>query len=491
MISKHNRFEWRTVSRNLFLGIAIFMLGACAQGMRAPQVRTSENAYKPAKPSSWTLPNGLTVFFRQDSELPIVQAALFLKGGGLWEDSAEIGSISAMGDQLRQGGTGILSPDELDRSLEELAASISSAFAAENGKVAFSCLSADVDTVFPIFASVALAPRFDAERLNLFKGQALESLRRRSEDAATVADIAFAQLLFGESALGRVAVASDIQRLSREMLIRNHARFVRPNGAVLAITGDISEARVRVLVEEYFASWRPKVDELPQLELPKTVATPGIYFIELPFSQSTILMGHLGVPRLTPDYPSIDAFNDIFGLGGFGSRLMSRVRTELGLAYGIYGMISPGFPIGRNFISLQTKSESTAQALTEAVGVLTQMQAESVEKTALAESQRSLASAFIFKFDSTEKIVQRQALFELLGYPADYDSTYVDKINALTPIDVQTVAQRRWDLSKFVIVVVGDNSAYTQVEAMVKDSSSPLSGKSLRKLHFDQKLILP
>jgi zinc protease len=202
-------------------------------------------------------------------------------------------------------------------------------------------------------------------------------------------------------------------------------------------------------------------------------------------------MGHLGVPRLTPDYPSIDAFNDIFGLGGFGSRLMSRVRTELGLAYGIYGMISPGFPIGRNFISLQTKSESTAQALTEAVGVLTQMQAESVEKTALAESQRSLASAFIFKFDSTEKIVQRQALFELLGYPADYDSTYVDKINALTPIDVQTVAQRRWDLSKFVIVVVGDNSAYTQVEAMVKDSSSPLSGKSLRKLHFDQKLILP
>lgn len=483
--------EWRKVSRIVFFGFSLILLGACAQGMRAPQVRSSENAYKPAKPSSWTLPNGLTVFFRQDSELPIVQAALFLKGGGLWEESTETGAVSAMGDQLRQGGTGSYSPDELDRKLEELAATISSAFAAENGKVAFSCLSADVDTVFPIFASVALAPRFDAERLNLFKGQALEALRRRSEDAETVADIAFAQLLFGESALGRVAVTSDIQRLSREVLMRNHARFVRPDGAVLAITGDISEARVRVLVEEYFASWRPRVEELPQLEQPKTAAAPGIYFIELPFSQSTILMGHLGVPRLTTDYPSIDAFNDIFGLGGFGSRLMSRVRTELGLAYEIYGMISPGFPVGKNFVSLQTKSESTAQALTEAVGVLSKMQSEQVERTVLAESQRSLASAFIFKFDSTEKIVQRQALFQLLGYPADYDLTYVDKINALTPLDVQTVAQRRWDLSKFVIVVVGDNSAYTQVEALVKNAASPLSGKSLRKLQFDQKLILP
>jgi zinc protease len=470
--------------------VAVVFTGGCVPTLKAPRDAQVQERYKPTRPSSWTLPNGLTVFFRQDSELPIVQSALLLKGGALWEDAEDVGSTAAMGDQMRQGGAGPLTPDELDRALEAYAASISSAFGAENGKVSMSCLSTDLDQIFPLFAGVVLQPRFDSDRLNLFKGQSLEALRRRIEDGETVADLSFAQLVFANSALGRVPVASQIQKLNRELLQKYHKHFVRPDGAVLAITGDITESRARVLVEEYFSKWLPRGTPLPEPERPQTLSQPGIYFVELPFSQSTIQMGQLGVPRLSPDYVAIDVFNEIFGTGGFGSRLMSRVRTELGLAYGVYGFVAPGFPIGRNIISLQTKSESTGQALVESLSELRRMQTEAVTYAELSESKRTISNAFVFKFDSTEKLVQRHALFELLGYPSSYDQTYIEKLELLTAADIQEVARRRWDINSFVIVVVGNNSAYTQLEQLTKSGTGPLAGKPLRKLRFDQKLII-
>jgi hypothetical protein len=41
-----------------------------------------------------------------------------------------------------------------------------------------------------------------------------------------------------------------------------------------------------------------------------------------------------------------------------------------------------------------------------------------------------------------------------------------------------------------LLVVVGNNSAYTQLEQLTKSGTGPLAGKPLRKLRFDQKLII-
>jgi zinc protease len=389
-----------------------------------------------------------------------------LRAGALWADGYAVGTTSAMGDGMRMGGAGDLSADALDKELDKLAAGISSSFSAEFGGVTFSCLSGDVDRVFELFSDVALRPRFDSERLALWKGQSLEGIRRRVEDPSTVASIAFTKLAYGETPYGRVSTSKDITSIKRSDMIELHQRFVRPDGAMLVVTGDIDRAKVEALATKYFGSWKPRGSVMPPPPEVKDDPTPGIYFITLPFQQASVKLGHLGVPRFTPDYPDIDVFNEIFGSSGFGSRLMKRVRTELGLTYGVSG------------------------AIDESIEVLEQLQQKDPTSEELSERKAAIANSYIFNFSSADEIAGRVARQELLHYPADYDQTYLPKIESVTARAVSEVARNRWNPSKLLIVIVGNEQALANLEAERAKTDSPLRNLPLSKPRFNETVVM-
>ncbi len=459
---------------------------APAQTTRADEVAD----FRPIQPERWTLPNGLEVIFLKDTELPLVKGRLFLRAGALWADGYPIGTTSAMGDGMRMGGAGELSADSLDKELDKLAAEIASSFSAEFGGVTFSCLSMDVDRVFGLFADVALRPRFDTERLALWKGQSLEAIRRRVEDPSTVASIAFTQLAYGDTPYGRVSSSKDIASIRRSDMIELHERFVRPDGAMLVVTGNIDRQRVEELATKYFGVWKPRGAAMSAPPEIKDDPTPGIYFITLPFQQASVKLGHLGVPRFTPDYPQIDVFNEIFGASGFGSRLMKRVRTELGLTYGVSGAIVPGVVKGTNYVFLQTKATSVGAAIDESIKVLEQLQAKEPASEELLERKAAIANSYIFNFSSADEIAGRVARQQLLKYPADYDQSYLPKIESVTPEQVSAIAQNRWNTSKLLVVIVGNEQAYANLETERAKPGSPLAKLPLSKLRFSETLAM-
>ncbi len=487
----------RLLQRIFHVGLALVTTVSvgCApmRGHVAPAERTRAEEvadFKPVQPERWTLANGLQVVFLRDAELPVVKGRLFVRAGALWADGYSVGTTSAMGDGMRMGGAGTLSADALDKELDKLAAGIGSSFSAEFGGVTFSCLSGDVDRVFELFSDVALRPRFDSDRLALWKGQSLEGIRRRVEDPSTVASIAFTQIAYGETPYGRVSSSKDITSIKRSDMIELHQRFVRPDGAMLVVTGDIDRAKVEALATKYFGSWKARGSAMPPPPEIKDEPTPGIYFITLPFQQASVKLGHLGVPRFTPDYPDIDVFNEIFGSSGFGSRLMKRVRTELGLTYGVSGAIVPGLVKGTNYVFLQTKANSVGAAIDESIKVLEQLQEKDPGNEELSERKAAIANSYIFNFSSADEIAGRVARQELLHYPADYDQTYLPKIESVTARAVSEVARNRWNPSKLLIVIVGNEQALANLEAERAKTDSPLRNLPLSKLRFNETVVM-
>jgi zinc protease len=474
---------------------ALLISGVLCSGC---SLRSVENAFQPPsgvqevsrfvppEPVRWSLPNGLQVIFLEDNELPLVRGKLLIRGGSLWASQYPLGTTSAMGDGMRSGGAGSFSADALDKELEKLAAGVSSSFSAEYGGVSFSCLSSDVDRVFSIFSDVVLRPRFESDRIALWKGQSLEGIRRRVEDPSTVASLAFLQLVYGDSAYGRVSRSRDISSIARAHLVDLHRYLVRPDGAYLVVTGKISKAKVEELAKQYLGEWTARGEPLPPAPPIPQEPKPGIYFVTLPFAQASVKFGQLGVPRFTPDYPAIDVFNEVFGSGGFGSRLMKRVRTELGLSYGVYGGVAPGRVRGTNYVFVQTKAESTGAAIDESIAVLEELQRHAPTSDDLAEKKSAITNSYIFNFNSKDEVASRLASHELLDYPADYDKTYLGKINAVQPADVAAVAASRWDPKKLVIVIVGNEQALAALEQERKKPESRLGAFDLHKLSFDE-----
>lgn len=481
------------LARTTIVALNLLLLVGCSSApqMIGPAVVTHADEvaqFKPVQPERWMMPNGMTVVYLRDSELPLVQGQLMIRGGSLWAERYPLGTTSAMGDTMRTGGAGALSADALDRELEKLAAGVSSSFSSEFGSVSFSCLTSDLDRVFEIFADVALRPRFENERLSLWKGQSLEAIRRRVEDPGTVASIAFTQLVYGDSPYGRVSRSRDIASISRSHVESLHRELVRPDGAILVVTGGIERERVKELVDQYFGDWAARGHRLPPAPPVNYEPKPGIYFVTLPFAQASVKAGHLGVPRLTPDYPAIDLFNEVFGSGGFGSRLMKRVRTELGLSYGVYGGIAPAVVKGTNYIFLQTKAESTGSALVESIGVLEKLQREAPGERELNEKRAAIENSYVFNFASVSDIAGRLARQELLGYPTDYDATYLSKVAQVTPNDISKVVAERWQPDKMVAVVVGNEAAYAALEREHVKPDGRLGALPLHKVQFDEAL---
>jgi zinc protease len=485
----------RSHNRASFVFVVLLALAGCGapKGVIAPPPITREDevaSFKPLQPERWVLPNGLTVFFMKDEELPLVRGRLFMRGGSLWAPAKPVGVVGAMGDLMRLGGAGDLSADALDRELEKLAAGIGSSFGAESGGTNFACLASDFERVFKIFADVTLRPRFENEKISLWKGQALEGIRRRKDDPQTVASIAFMTLMYGDTPYGRIVDDEDVLSMNRQQFLGLHREFVRPDEAILVITGRVEKDIVAKFVETHFGSWTPRGSKLPPPPPVGADPKPGIYFIGMPFSQASVQMGQLGVARLTPDYPAIEVFNEIFGSSGFGSRLMNRVRTELGLSYGVHGGISPGVVKGVNYVFLQTKVASVVPAIEESLAVLRTLQEQHAPMSEIEEKQAAIAKSFVFNFDSVDDVAVRRAKLELLKYPLDYDETYLSKIKAVDPEKVRTVAQERWDPSKFVVVVVGDESAYSILEKATQEKESPLHRLEVKKLRFDRSLVM-
>ena len=439
---------------------------------------------------TWNLPNGLKIIFREDRELPLVAGALYIRGGSLWSEEENSATVSAMGELLRKGGAGHFSADNLDRELEKLSAFIGSSFGQEFGRLSFSCLASDLERVFDLFGDVLLRPRFEQPRITLWKGQAVEAVKRRVDDPDAIAAVAFTQLLYQDSPYGRIMIEPDIIRVSRAALLQAHANMVHPDGSILAVSGKTEAETLRALVSRVLGGWKRRLEPLGPPPPVTQSAQPGIYFIRQPLAQATVYAGHLGVSRLTADYPAIDAFNSIFGSGGFGSRLMRKVRTEAGLAYSIFGSVNPGLVQGKNLIYFQTKAPAIAQALDQALAELEEMQHTPPSEVEMDETKRSIQNSFVFNFDSAEKIVARQAQFELLGYPPDFDQTYLNKVLALTSRDIEQVAAKRWNLANFIVVVVGNEIAYDSLKRMVQTPDSRMYGFRLREMRFEQKLIL-
>ena len=443
------------LARILF--ISLLGLTSCSGVANRPEeISLPELKFEIPNPEIWSLENGLTVMFLRDEELPLIQGSLYFPGGSYFEPADSVGLASATGSLMREGGTAKFTPDELDQTLDDLGASIESSFGGEFGSLGFSCLSENFDEIFAIFAEILQKPRFEHSRLELWKQLGKQAILRRRDNPETMALMTFNALVYGqESPYAREPSISSIEKITRKSLYAFHQRFVRPDQAILAISGSIPGKHLKKKITSLLGNWKKGNKTLPPAPDAKAQPEAGIYLITRDFDQSTIAVGHSGPPRFTPDMYQMAVFNRIFGLSGFNSTLFSEVRTKRGLAYSVYGGLFPGLSKGSFRIDLGTKNENAWEAIRTVTDISRQATESLPEATKLKEAKESAKQSFVFKFSSPEAVVDRSAILELLDYPKDYDERYLKEVSATSAEDVKKLAARWINPENLIIVIVG------------------------------------
>ncbi len=412
----------------------------------------------------FTLPNGMKVFLLEDHELPLVHGAIRIRTGNLFDPPDKIGLAAMTGMVLRTGGTHAKTGEQLNRELEDIAASVESSIGETLGSVSFSCLKENTGEVLAAFHDVLTQPEFRQDKLDLAETEMNGGIARRNDEPHGIVEREFADIVYGKNTpYGWDEEYDTIERVSRADLIDFYRRYFFPANTMLAVWGDFSAPEMKASLEKLFADWT--VEQPPVPAFPPVAAKPaaGTYLAsKSDVTQTFFSMGHLGGVLKDKDYPALEIMADILG-GGFQSRLVRRVRTEMGNAYEIEADWGANYDHPGLFsIAGSTKSVSTVETLAAILQEVERMRSAEVSEAELKTAKDTALNSLVFAFDTKAKTLGRILNYEYYGYPQDFIERYRRAIEAVTCADVLRVAKEYLAPADFTIVAVGNPEQFGQ-----------------------------
>lgn len=294
--------------------------------------------FTPLEAQTAQLPCGIPVILHPNHDLPILDLTIQFRMGSRYLPAEEHTACGLLSSMWRSGGTQQLSPDELDAVLTGLDVSIHTFVGHRSGGVNVSLATEDLRQALPLWRDVVVAPGFDEDRLARAKANRLKRLQDINNDPGAIAEQRFFRLLMGpEYPTSRFETRDDIEAVGATHLNALHQRFVRPENALIGVSGDFDPDDMLALLEQLFADWPARGSFIEPVAEPWIPASqPGVYLLRGDYAQSQVRIGRI-IPDLTdrsPDYPAALILS--FGLGY--ERVFYRVRNE-GLSYGAAVML--------------------------------------------------------------------------------------------------------------------------------------------------------
>ncbi|HTU01744.1 MAG TPA: pitrilysin family protein [Candidatus Sulfotelmatobacter sp.] len=405
------------------------------------------------------LSNGLVVYLAFDPAAPIVSLTATFRAGTLYRGASLPGTPEVMAQLLRLGGTSTLPSTRLADALETLGVEAASGTSAEALTLNLRALPEHADAALALLADMVRHPAFQPNSLSATRSRLLAGLRRLPETPADLLTRELARLLYpsGHPA-GQAYTAADLTALRREDLLTYYRQTVRPDNMWLSVVGNLSTATLTGRIEQLFGNWA--AGEPLALTLAPAAPyrpSPGVYFLAREVSQATIVLGHPGVSRTSPDRAAIEVMNAILGGNGFATRLAARLRTRDGLTYGVSSAFLSTTPtLGLFRILFRTRSTAVPQAITATLQEMRRLQDSLVSADELAIAKDTLVNTFPFRFASRAAGVANLLSLEVTGERSDYYETVLPGYEVVSREEVRRVAQQYLHPDTATILVLGD-----------------------------------
>lgn len=404
---------------------------------------------------------GVPVLFLEDRTLPLVDVYLRAQGGYANFDRAYYAPATALSSLLRSGGTRRLPPDSVDELLDFYALQTTFGGGGDGTFSHLNTLSENLDEGLRLWGEMLREPRFDSARIEVWRGQALEGVRRRADNPARLAFSEFNRLMFGDHPTGWEMAPPDLEpdKLTRERMRWIHRRVLCTGNLYVGVTGDLSWERARTLLEEMLADFPTCPEDLPEPPAPELRREGAVFLIPRELNQSTVVMAEPGGVRrrADSDYYASRIANSILGASGLNSRLMARVRTERGLAYSASSLwTAPASHEGIVGAITRTRGESTVTATRLVLEILGEMRREPPEEHEVRRTIDEIVNGFVFNFQNPGQVISRQMFYLAQDLPEDWLERYLDGIQRVTPADVRRVVAAHVDPAGMTVLILGD-----------------------------------
>lgn len=415
-------------------------------------------AFSFPEPECEHLGAGVPLYILRGGKEDVVRLDLVFRGGR-YQQAMPLQAVFAV-RMLREGAVG-LSASAIEQRLDYYGSWLETSAGPEHTFLTVYAPGRFFPEVLPLVEDLVKCPTFPSAELDVVvagsRQQFLLNLRKGAFVARRYLRYA---LLGGAHPGGRLLMPSDYARLTSACLADFHRACYGTAGCSVFLSGRITDA-VRDSVGQAFGSspWGASASLSPFGPYPAQGGGERRLFVLRPQArQHSIGMGELTIPPSHPDFPALQVLVTLLG-GYFGSRLMSRIREELGYTYGISAALQPIPEASLFVVATETDGAYTEAVVAEVYAAMERLQAEPVAEAELAVVRNYLYGQLCRSFEGVFALADAWIDISTGHLPPDHYHRQWDVLAALTPERLREVACRYLHPHGMTEVVVGAKNA--------------------------------
>ncbi len=462
----------RTIFKRGWLVVAVVLCAGAQAQKQAPPEGGPAKAFTVPAHETYTLPNGLKVTLVPYGILPKVTVDLTIVAGSADEGKDHQGVAGLTADLLKEG-TEKLTASQLADEAARMGSTLSVDSSYDRTDAGLDVLSEFGPDAVRLVADVITHPRLPESELERLKNDKLRQIALGASQPQTIALMRFRKILYGDHPYSVVLPAEgDVKKIAIQDVKDYVSANFNPKRAHIYVAGKFDAGAVKQAIAGSLGKWNatgaaraphaPKPNPQRVLDVTDRPGAP----------QSTILIGLPVATADSPDAIPLQVTNALLG-GSFNSRITANIREQKGYTYSPFGTISSRYRDSYWVEGADVTTKFTGASLKEIVAEINRLSSEPPSAAELKGIQNYLSGLFILRNSNRSALISQLQSIDALGLGEDYLKTYVARVNAVTPADVQKMTAQYLKPPVMTIVVVGDKSKIAE-ELAPYQNSKPL-----------------
>ncbi|MCQ2720105.1 insulinase family protein [Helicobacter pylori] len=398
------------------------------------------------------------VIYEENHLLPMGFIHLAFRGGGSLSDKNQLG-LAKLFAQVLNEGTKELGAVGFAQLLEQKAISLNVDTSTEDLQITLEFLKEYEDEAIMRLKELLKSPNFTQNALEKVKTQMLAALLQKESDFDYLAKLTLKQELFTNTPLANAALGTkeSLQKIKLDDLKQQFAKVFELNKLVVVLGGDLKIDQTlkrlnnalnflpqgKAYEEPYFETSDKKSEKI----LYKDTEQAFVYF-GAPFK----------IKDLKQDLAKSKVMMFVLG-GGFGSRLMEKIRVQEGLAYSVY--IRSNFSKVAHFASgyLQTKLSTQAKSVALVKKIVKEFIEKGMTQQELDDAKKFLLGSEPLRNETISSRLNTTYNYFYLGLPLNFNQTLLNQIQKMSLKEINDFIKAHTEINDLTFAIVSNKKS--------------------------------
>lgn len=395
------------------------------------------------------------VIYEENHLLPMGFIHLAFRGGGSLSDKNQLG-LAKLFAQVLNEGTKELGAVGFAQALEQKAISLNVDTSTEDLQITLEFLKEYEDEAIMRLKELLKSPNFTQSALEKVKTRMLAALLQKESDFDYLAKLTLKQELFDNTPLANAALGTkeSLQKIKLDDLKQQFDKVFELNKLVVVLGGDLKINQTlkrldnalnflpqgKAYEEPYFETSHQKSEKI----LYKDTEQAFVYF-GAPFK----------IKDLKQDLAKSKVMMFVLG-GGFGSRLMEKIRVQEGLAYSVY--IRSNFSKVAHFASgyLQTKLSTQAKSVALVKKIVKEFIEKGMTQQELDDAKKFLLGSEPLRNETISSRLNTTYNYFYLDLPLNFNQTLLDQIQKMSLKEINDFIKEHTEINDLTFAIVSN-----------------------------------